>query len=110
MPLREVQEASTSAAAETQYVLFFASGAPSWCPDCREALPAIESVFGGEEAPLLQVVKVGLREEWKSGENRWRGEPYHVRETPCIIKFINVSVIMHQVDDGLNRLLDRQRR
>jgi thiol-disulfide isomerase/thioredoxin len=89
MPLKEVQDPLTDTK-ETQYVLFFASGTPSWCPDCREALPAIESVFGDEKAPLLQVTKVGLKDEWKSANNRWRGEPYHVNETPCIIKFINV--------------------
>jgi thiol-disulfide isomerase/thioredoxin len=92
MPLKEVQEASIDADDMT-YILFFASGAPPWCPDCREALPAIESVFGKEDAPLLQVIKVGLREEWKSASNRWRGEPFQVTETPCIIKFVNVSHI-----------------
>lgn len=91
MPLQEVESASLDVGG-VRYILFFASGTPSWCPDCREALPAIEKVFGGQDAPLLSVIKVGMRDEWKSPKNKWRGEPFHISETPCIIKFIDVSV------------------
>lgn len=90
MPLQEVESASPDAKG-VQYILFFASGTPSWCPDCREALSAIETVFGGSDAPLLSIIKVGMKEEWKSPKNKWRGGPFHVGETPCIIKLIDVS-------------------
>jgi thiol-disulfide isomerase/thioredoxin len=89
MPLVDVESPDREASG-VQYLLFFASGAPSWCPDCREALPTIEAVFQSVETPL-QVIKVGLRDEWKSAGNKWRGKPFHVKETPCIIKLINVS-------------------
>jgi len=90
MPLVDVQSVDRNASG-IQYILFFASGSPSWCPDCRDALPVIDSIFGASDAPKLQVIKVGMREEWKSADNKWRGEPFQVKETPCIVKFIDVS-------------------
>lgn len=90
MPLVDVDSADARASG-TQYILFFASGTPPWCPDCRDALPVIESIFGSADAPKLQVIKVGLRDEWKTSNNKWRGEPFHVKETPSIIKLIDVS-------------------
>lgn len=91
MPFLDVKAVDTKAGG-AQYLFFLASGTPSWCPDCREALPAIESVFGGPDAPTLHVIQVGTRDQWKSADNQWRGPPLHVKETPCIVKLVDVSV------------------
>lgn len=76
----------------THYILFFASGNPPWCPDCREAQPHLEAVFAAKDAPKLNVVRVGTRAEWKTPNNKWRSKPYHVSETPTLIKLVDVRM------------------
>lgn len=92
MPLRDVIEPEMLGRGD-EYVLFFASGSPPWCSDCRDALPALESVFTNDaDDTIVQVVKVGDENEWKSPNNQWRGGPYRVTEIPCLIKFEDVSL------------------
>lgn len=81
---------ATAPDSEAQYLFFLASGTPPWCPDCRDALPAIEKVFG-KDAPVLHVILVGTRDEWKTPANRWRGSPLYVDQTPTILKLVHVS-------------------
>ena len=62
------------------YVLFTAGAdaeradGASWCPDCRRANGAIESVVRGTGKVLL-VVDVGQRPEWKSPDHPLRLDP-----------------------------------
>lgn len=50
----------------TLFLAFLASPDPAtqqpWCPDVRAALPHLQRVFGGPEAPVLGYVEVGLKE------------------------------------------------
>jgi thiol-disulfide isomerase/thioredoxin len=73
------------------FVLFFASGTPPWCPDCRDAQPHLESVFKADDAPVLHVVRVGEREQWKTPSNKWRAEPYRIGEIPTLVRLEDVS-------------------
>lgn len=76
---------------DTHYVVYFASGEPSWCPDCRNALPALQSVFGGDSAPSATVILAGTREEWRNPSNKWRGAPYNINCLPTVVRVENVS-------------------
>lgn len=73
-----------------QYLIFFSSGTPPWCPDCVDAQPAIQAVFGGAQADA-HIVLVGEKPEWKTPENRFRKE-FGIRCIPSITKMINVSI------------------
>ncbi|KLP07677.1 Uncharacterized protein Y057_10700 [Fusarium fujikuroi] len=55
MPLIDANSPPTST--DTHYVVYFASGEPSWCPDCRDALPALNAVFGGASDPTAYIVR-----------------------------------------------------
>jgi thioredoxin-like negative regulator of GroEL len=73
------------------YILFFASGSPPWCSDCRDAQPILEKVFAGVDVEV-QVVRMGEKVEWKKTEaegNKWR--EFGVREIPSLVKFVDVS-------------------
>ncbi|KAL7945049.1 hypothetical protein V8C42DRAFT_345461 [Trichoderma barbatum] len=75
--------------ADTHYVVYFASGEPSWCPDCRNALPALQSVFGGDSAPSATLILAGSREEWRTPSNKWRSAPYNIDCLPTIVRVEN---------------------
>lgn len=93
MPLIDVEAPPTST--DTHYVVYFASpenGQSSWCPDCRNALPALQNVFGADSAPSAYLVQVGVRSEWKGNpNNKWRAEPFNISGVPTIVKVENVS-------------------
>lgn len=46
-----------------QFLIFFSSGNPPWCPDCVDAQPAVEKVFGGSGVDG-HIVLVGEKPEW----------------------------------------------
>ncbi|KXJ86364.1 hypothetical protein Micbo1qcDRAFT_140279 [Microdochium bolleyi] len=71
----------------TQYVVFFASGEPSWCPDCRDAVPALEAVFGSDSAPAAHLVRVGERPEWRTPDNKYRNAPWNVNCVPSVVRY-----------------------
>ncbi|PWN32210.1 thioredoxin-like protein [Meira miltonrushii] len=73
----------------THLILFFASGDPPWCPDCRDVDPTIRKVFDNNSSPTLNVVKVGDRPTWKDPSNKWRSEPYRVSEIPTLIQLVD---------------------
>lgn len=77
----------------TQYIVFFASGEPSWCPDCRDAVPALEAVFGSSDAkaPTAHLVCVGERAEWRTPANQYRNAPWNLDGVPTVIRYENVS-------------------
>ncbi|KAL7926948.1 hypothetical protein ACQKWADRAFT_279092 [Trichoderma austrokoningii] len=91
MPLIDAEAPPTST--DTHYVVYFASpenGQSSWCPDCRNALPALQNVFGADSAPSAYVIQVGVRAEWKGKpNNKWRGEPYNISGVPTIVRVEN---------------------
>lgn len=92
MPLIDAEAPPTST--DTHYVVYFASpenGQSSWCPDCRNALPPLQNVFGAETAPPAYVIQVGVRAEWKNANNKWRGQPYNINGVPTIVRVENVS-------------------
>ena len=92
MPLINADTPPTSTD-DTHYVVYFASGEPSWCPDCRDALPAMNVVFGDASAPTAHIVRVGSREEWKgNAQNKYRNAPYNVDGVPTVIKVKYVSL------------------
>lgn len=57
----DVPAASTQGS-EPQFLVFFSSGNPPWCPDCVDAKPVIEKVFGGSTADA-HIVLVGEKPE-----------------------------------------------
>lgn len=71
------------------FFIFFSSGNPPWCPDCYDAQPAIQEVFGGNSADA-HIVLVGEKPEWKSPENKFRKQ-YGIKCIPTITKIVNVS-------------------
>lgn len=90
MPLIDANTPPTST--DTHYVVYFASGEPSWCPDCRDALPALNAVFGGASEPTAYIVRVGSREEWRATpKNKYRLPPYNIDGVPTVVKVKNVS-------------------
>jgi len=92
MPLIDANTPPTST--DTHYVVYFASGEPSWCPDCRDALPALNAVFGGASDPTAYIVRVGSREEWRgTPKNKYRNAPYNINGVPTVVKVQNVSLI-----------------
>ncbi|KAK7415977.1 hypothetical protein QQZ08_012170 [Neonectria magnoliae] len=75
---------------ETHYVVYFASGEPSWCPDCQEALPALNNVFGPDSAPTAYIVRVGSFQEWRGPKkNKYRSPPYSIEGVPTVVKIEN---------------------
>jgi thiol-disulfide isomerase/thioredoxin len=92
MPLIDAEAPPTSN--DTHYVVYFASpenGQSSWCPDCRNALPALQNVFGTDSAPSAYVIQAGKRAEWRDAKNKWRAEPYSIACLPTIVRVENVS-------------------
>ncbi|GFP59832.1 hypothetical protein ACSS6W_005030 [Trichoderma asperelloides] len=91
MPLIDVEAPPTST--DAHYVVYFASpenGQSSWCPDCRNALPALQNVFGAESAPSAYVIQAGTRAEWRGNpNNKWRSPPYNVTCLPTIVRVEN---------------------
>ena len=49
------------------FLCFISSTDPAtnqpWCPDVRAALPKLQKVFGGEDAPTLLYIHVGQKPE-----------------------------------------------
>lgn len=79
-----------------QYIVFFASGEPSWCPDCRDAVSALETVFGDassstDDTPTAHLVQVGERPEWRTTDNKYRVAPWNVNCVPSVVRYENVS-------------------
>lgn len=70
-----------------RYLIFFSSGNPPWCPDCVDAQPAINHVFGTSADAHLVLVD---RPDWKSPDNIFRTQ-YGIKCIPTITKMINVS-------------------
>ncbi|KAI5464800.1 hypothetical protein BGZ63DRAFT_421794 [Mariannaea sp. PMI_226] len=88
MPLIDADTPPTDPA--THYVVYFASGEPSWCPDCVRAVAPLKSVFGSESAPTAYIVRVGSREEWRGvPTNKYRQAPYNIQGVPTIVRVEN---------------------
>lgn len=90
MPLIDVETPPKNL--DTHYIVYFASGQPSWCPDCRDAVPALEKVFGPDDAPTAYLVRVGERAEWRSGSNKYRKQPLNINSVPTVVRVENVSL------------------
>ncbi|SPO25726.1 uncharacterized protein UTRI_03091 [Ustilago trichophora] len=78
---------TSSQGGEPQFLIFFSSGNPPWCPDCVDAQPAIEKVFGGSTVDG-HIVLVGERAEWKTPENKFRKD-YAIKCIPTITKVVD---------------------
>ena len=93
---------------DTHYVVYFASGEPSWCPDCRNALPALNAVFGDASAPTAHLVMAGTREEWKGNpNNKYRQAPYNIDCLPTVVKVKYVSYVRENWGREANCLAGR---
>ncbi|KAE8267595.1 hypothetical protein A4X09_0g4751 [Tilletia walkeri] len=94
MPLHTTQLPSgISQAPSPAYLIFWASGSPSWCPDCRNAEPAVHAVFGkgpneNHEGPAGYMIYVGDRPTWKDPKNHYRLD-YGVQSVPTIVRWEN---------------------
>ena len=89
MPLVDADTPPTTN--DLHYVVYFASGEPSWCPDCRDALPALRAVFGADSAPTASIVRVGSRDEWRGKTvNKYRKAPYNIDGVPTVVRVENV--------------------
>ncbi|KAH7157642.1 hypothetical protein B0J13DRAFT_617719 [Dactylonectria estremocensis] len=88
MPLLDADTPPSEAA--THYVVYFASGEPSWCPDCRDAIPALKNVFGADSAPTAHIVRVGSFQEWRGPKkNKYRSAPYNIQGVPTVVRIEN---------------------
>ena len=75
-------------------ILFLASydeSGSSWCGDCRDAEPIIQSVMSefaetdaGKES-LFVTAFVGQRAEWKTPASPFRAAPFHVKAVPTLM-------------------------
>ena len=93
MPWHEADDKTATSILEssgTHFVLFYASGNPPWCTDCRNAQQSLEEVFSADNAPPLNVIRAGTKEQWKAPDNRWRTSKYHAKEIPSLIKLVDV--------------------
>lgn len=68
MPLTTTEQVPTAndESSDPQYLIFFSSGSPPWCPDCVDALPHIREVFETDPKTnniAAQLVLVGQRAE-----------------------------------------------
>ncbi|SOV03637.1 uncharacterized protein UDID_04411 [Ustilago sp. UG-2017a] len=78
---------STSVPPTASYLIFFSSGSPPWCPDCVDAQPAIDKVFGGQGVDG-HIVLVGEKAEWMTRDNKFRKE-YGIKCIPTITKVVD---------------------
>ncbi|KAL9935158.1 hypothetical protein V8E36_006234 [Tilletia maclaganii] len=90
MPLHTSQlPASITQAPSPAFLIFWASGQPSWCPDCRDAEPAVHAVFGtgpNDGGPPGYMIYVGDRTTWKDPQNQYRLD-YNVQSVPTILRW-----------------------
>ncbi|KAH6629097.1 hypothetical protein C7974DRAFT_393833 [Boeremia exigua] len=98
------------------FLCFISSTDPTtnqpWCPDVRAALPRLEKVFAGADAPGLAYVHVGQKPEWKDLENVYR-KKWNVKALPQLVRYQRVggevrkvgSLVENDVNDDA-KLLD----
>lgn len=76
------------------FVIFISSEDPEtkqpWCPDVRASWPHIVAAFEGQTSPLLNVVQVGQRPEWRDPDNVYR-KNWNVNGVPTLAKFQRVN-------------------
>ncbi|TKY85882.1 hypothetical protein EX895_005423 [Sporisorium graminicola] len=87
MTLTSSTDVPPAQADKPQYLIFFSSGTPPWCPDCVDAQPAVQEVFAAGNVDG-HIVLVGEKPEWKTPENRFRKE-YAIRCIPTITKVVD---------------------
>lgn len=91
MPLIDADTPPQATEATPHYVVYFASGEPSWCPDCRDAVPALQAVFGKDSDPTAHLVRVGSRDVWRTRDNKYRQAPYNIQGVPTVVRIENVG-------------------
>ncbi|KAJ7350484.1 hypothetical protein DFH08DRAFT_111597 [Mycena albidolilacea] len=92
--------ASESLLTQDGYALFYASlvdGQP-WCSDCRAISDKVQKAFAGPDAPPLTIIEVGLKTEWKSQDNIFRGSPWKVSGIPTLFH-VNEGAVAHRYED-----------
>ncbi|KAF2624591.1 hypothetical protein BU25DRAFT_155932 [Macroventuria anomochaeta] len=62
----------------------------SWCPDVRAALPRVQKMFSGADAPEVAYVHVGQKPEWKDMENVYR-KKWDVKAVPQLVRYQRVD-------------------
>ncbi|GAK64304.1 uncharacterized protein PAN0_005d2516 [Moesziomyces antarcticus] len=85
-----------------QYLIFFSSGNPPWCPDCVDAQPAINHVFGSSTADAHTVLVD--RPDWKSPDNIFRTQ-FSITCIPTITKMINGKEVA-RIEDAECKTID----
>ncbi|KAK2625987.1 hypothetical protein QTJ16_004249 [Diplocarpon rosae] len=80
-------ESSATASRPSFLVVYASRGADgqSWCGDCRDAEPVVNSKFADGEA-VVKIVYAGQRDEWRSAENPWRRAPFSITNLPTLVK------------------------
>ncbi|KDN50867.1 thioredoxin-like protein [Tilletiaria anomala UBC 951] len=108
MPLHTTQSTQLGQLAgpttDPKFLVFFASGQPSWCPDCRDSLPAVQNVFGTDPSTVGKggdvdgyMIFVGDRPTWKDPENYFR-KSYGIKCVPTIVKFSKGKMVARLED------------
>ncbi|PBP15698.1 hypothetical protein BUE80_DR013420 [Diplocarpon rosae] len=80
-------ESSATASKPSFLVVYASLGADdqSWCGDCRDAEPFVNSKFA-ESKEVVKIVYAGQRDEWRSAENQWRRAPFSITNLPTLVK------------------------
>ncbi|KAI8935081.1 hypothetical protein NX059_007676 [Plenodomus lindquistii] len=78
----------------TLFLLFLAPNDPvtrqPWCSDVRAALPVLNTVFSADASPVVHIVFVGQRAEWKEPDNVYR-KVWGVKSIPALIRYEKVA-------------------
>ncbi|KAG5920046.1 hypothetical protein E4U42_006329 [Claviceps africana] len=79
------------------FLIFISSDDPEtrqpWCPDVRASWPHVVAAFEGQISPVLNVIKVGQRGEWKDPDNVYR-KKWNVHGVPTLARFERVNGVV----------------
>lgn len=91
MPLQEAEPPADFTSLKTgqnHFLIFFSSRVDGkmWCPDCVAVEQLVNETFAAESSPPAAIVYVGQKAEWKSQDNAFRKDPWHLTAIPTIVR------------------------
>jgi len=91
-----------------KYLIFYSSLVQGklWCPDCRDVEQFVRESFTKEGAPDALIVYVGDRPQWKAALNPFRGDPWHLKSIPTIVKVENGKEVGRLVEGEIPEKLE----